>query len=368
MSRRGFTLLETALAAAIGGALVVIALMMFMGMERTSRLLSVRAEQGSDLAKVRLVMQRATLSFLVAPNPVRPRPSATPARPADPNAPPEPTPAERILTPRIILEADPRLAGLRMTRRNDPEVYGVQRLEAVLMDSPVPESPRDFWGWAEGSTRRVDRTARDAGGDPGPGVEEALADEAQAPVRAVRGAFEFWPQIGRGAQRDLEAIRELDGWSVEKPLLWELWWVPLQPRGEYLDDPPPPPLVLGDAYLIARNIRYARWTFFDDREHKVAFETALRQGLPAYVELEVETGAGLRAQFMFETDWAIGPETARPLPPPGSPEGSGRGSGTGGGGPLGTGGGGGGAGTGGGKDDAKGGGSGGGGGGKGGGK
>lgn len=365
MSRRGFTLLETALAASIGAALVVIALMMLMGMERTSRLLSVRAEQGSDLAKVRLVMQRTTLSFLVAPNPVRPRPAATPARPVDPNAPPEPTPAERILTPRIILEADPRLAGLRMTRRDDPEVYGVQRLEVVLMDSPVPESPRDFWGWAEGSMRRVDQPS----GEGGPGVEEALADEAQAPVRAVRGAFEFWPQIGRGAQRDLEAIRELDGWGVEKPLLWELWWVPLQPRGEYLDDPPPPPLMLGDAYLIARNIRYARWTFFDDREHKVAFETALRQGLPAFVELEVETGAGLRSQFMFETDWAIGPETARPTPPPSTPEGAGGpgrgGTGTGGGGTFGTGGGG--TGTGGGKDDGKGGG-GGGGGGKGGGK
>ncbi|MDX2130865.1 MAG: prepilin-type N-terminal cleavage/methylation domain-containing protein [Planctomycetota bacterium] len=357
MKRRAFTLLEMTLAVAIASGLVLVAMMMFMSMERTDRLLGVRAEQGSDLAQVRLVMQRATLSFLMTPRATRPRATPT-ARARETGTEAEGEAEERLLTPRVILEADPRVAGIMMSRRDDPGVYAVQRLEAVLMDSPVPDSSRDLWRWVDGTTRRARRSADDVAKDERGASAAADADveEAQAPVRAVRGAFEFWPQGSRGAQGDLEAIRALSGGPTETPILWELWWVPLPARGEYVDDPSPPSPVLGEAYQVAANIRYARWTFFDDRERKVAFEAATRQALPAYVELEIETGAGLRAKYMFETDGSYGPESARPPEAPPAPGEVARPSGAGGGGGFGSGAGGaGGGGTGGGTGGGKGG-------------
>lgn len=351
MNRRAFSLLETVLAAAIGSVIVVIAASMFLGVERTDRSLSARAEQSNDLAKTRLVMQRAFVSLLVSSaRPNQRRPGTAVARDASaPAPPPTPEQPERKLTPRFSLDADPRLEGLRMTRKDDDRVFGIQRLEVVLTDSPVPDNSRDVWEWVQNSSRRttrprsrVDDPASDRTGGPPAATPVAETDasdteEAQAPVRAVRGAFEFWPQTGRGEQERLEDIERLSGMPADIPLLYELWWIPLPVKSEYIDDPPPPVGPLGEPYLIASNIRYARWTMYDDRERKVQLEGAVRQNIPAYAELEVETGIGLAAQFMFEVDFAQGPESLRVAPPatPGGSEESGGskgGSGTGSGG------------------------------------
>ncbi|CAG1006041.1 hypothetical protein PHYC_03282 [Phycisphaerales bacterium] len=326
--RRGFSLLETVLAAAIGSIIVVIAASMFLGVERTDRSLGVRTEQSGDLARARLVMQRAFVSLLVSnARPAARRPGTVVAR--DANAPPPPAEPERKLTPRFSLDADPRLDRLRMTRKDDDRVYGVQRLEIVLTDSPVPDNSRDVWEWVQNSSRRgvkprnrVDEPGPDRPGGPAATPEAETdgsdAEEAQAPVRAVRGAFEFWPQTGRGEQERLEDIERLSGAPMEVPLLYELWWIPLPVKSEYVDDPPPPVGPLGEPYLVASNIRYARWTMYDDREKKVRLEGAVRQNVPAYAELDIETGVGLSAQFMFEVDFAQGPESLRVAPPPAS--------------------------------------------------
>lgn len=142
-------------------------------------------------------------------------------------------------------------------------------------------------------------------------------------VRAVRGAIEFHPQGRRAAQGRLEDLKRASGETFETPTLWEMWWVPLPPRGDTIDDEPPPAALAGldEAYLIASNIRFARFTAFDDREKKLRFAAARRQELPAYIELEIETGAGLGVHWMFETSGASGPEVP---PKPSVPETSGK--------------------------------------------
>lgn len=341
MNRRAFTLLETVLAAAIGAVVALVALGMFMGIERTDRVLAVRHEQSADLARTRLVTQRAFLNLLMSAHRPPPR-RASPANRS--STPPPPAEPERELTPRLILDADERLLGLRMTRQDDTRDFAIQRLELVLSDSPVPDNSRDVWAWvlAEGASRGPSFPTSTPAATP---VSEGEAEEAQAPVRAVRGAFEFWPQDTRGEQGRLEDLRRTLGDNPETPILWELWWVPLPPRPEFIDDPPPlAPPILGQPYLIASNLRYARWTFYDDREKKVRHIAAVRQNLPAYVELVIETGSGLKSEFMFEIDSATGLEAVQRPPEPSTTSPTG-GGGTGGGGPGG--GGAGGAGTGG---------------------
>jgi uncharacterized membrane protein YgcG len=341
--RRAFTVLEISLAVLIGAVVVVAALSMFMAVERTDRVLTVRAEQGTDLARARLVMQRSFMSLLMSGT----RPIRRAGTNRDADAPFQP---ERELTPRLILDADPRLEGLHMTRRDHEGFYGIQRLEVVLTDSPVPDRTRDVWVWA---LEAAPVSSHDAAT-----TSDVEAEEAQSPFRAVRGAFEFWPQGTRGEQGRFEDLLRSLGDNPETPLLWELWWIPLPPRGEFIDDPPPAVPVLAEPYLIASNIRYARWTMYDDREKKVRHVAALRQNIPAYIEFEVETGAGLSAEFMFEVDAAQGPEAplrSQTEPPtvPASPTSRGSGgTGSSGGNPLDSGGAGGGT-TGGGKGGGK---------------
>jgi type II secretory pathway pseudopilin PulG len=337
--RAGFTLLETMLAATIAALVVLVLLSVMFAMERSERVLAARAEQSGDLQRARLVMQRVSMNILMSSKPP-PRKDSTARATAETGdaskagdkgagdkgkgAAPAEAPQDAI-TPRLILDADPRLAGLFMSKGDEPgSRYAIQRLEVVLTDSPVPSTSRDEavfvqsgaprrrrpgGGEEESGPRRATRDEQ-ASGDAA--VRAAVfAEEAQGMVRAPRGALEFWPQTGEGTQRRLEAIRGLAADDPSRPVLWDLWWVPLPPRSEDPEGPPPPEAAwanMGEPYLIASNIRFARWTAFDDREKKVRLAAARRQDLPAYVELEMETAAGLRVHWMFETDCAVGPE------------------------------------------------------------
>jgi type II secretory pathway pseudopilin PulG len=323
----GFTLLETLLAAGIAALLVSVVFGRFLALERSDRLLAARSEQAGDLQRVRLVMQRVSLNFLMS-NRLPPR--REPAPDTTGRTPPRPTrrESERAtsdLTPRIMLDVDPRLAGLKMSRSEQPDsTFAIQRLEVVVTDSPVPTTQRDVWAFvragAPAPRRRRDRdeapavpaATRTDGATGDAAVRAAIfAEDAQGMVRAVRGALEFWPQGARTSQDRLEDLQRAMGEDPRHTPLWELWWVPLPPRGETVDDEPPPEALahVGEPYRIASNIRFARWTAFDDREKKVRLLAARRQELPAYIELEIETGAGITVHWMFEADGAVGAES-----------------------------------------------------------
>ena len=104
------------------------------------------------------------------------------------------------------------------------------------------------------------------------------------------------------------------GLQTEATGLWQIWWVPLPRIGsdgtvEVLPGSDP---AQGDPvsrqYLIASNLRYVKWTVFQGRQRKDELTSIWSGDLPAYVELEVETAASLRVNWMFEIDWAVGPE------------------------------------------------------------
>jgi hypothetical protein len=68
---------------------------------------------------------------------------------------------------------------------------------------------------------------------------------------------------------------------------------------------------LGRPYFVAGNLKYARWTAFFRKEKRGDLVSTWSSDLPAYVELQVETSAGLQSNWMFEIDWANGPEVAK---------------------------------------------------------
>jgi len=337
---RAFTLLETAFAAVIGAIIVLVVIGMMASMERTDRLLAARAEQSGDLQRARIVMQRVCGSFLMSAKlPPRPADQATdPKQPAARTSRRDADRAQSPITPRIILDADSAYPGALMSRSDETgDLFAVQRFEVVVSDPPVPTTERDAWSMIRAGVpmRRTDREARareraaekpadrDEQASGGAALRAALfEEEAQGMVRAVRGAIEFHPQDRRSAQGRLEDLKRASGETFETPTLWEMWWVPLPPRGDTIDDEPPPAGVaaLDEPFLIASNIRFARFTAFDDREKKLRFAAARRQELPAYIELELETGAGLRVHWMFETSGASGPEVPPKPTTPGTPE------------------------------------------------
>ncbi len=362
--RRGFTMLEVAMAAALGAVVVLTALGVFFQIDRTESILAARSEDSNELSKLRLVVQRVTSNFVMSsePQPQKDPPAGdgtrtAPSKPArDTGAPPPP--------PRFILEPDSEVAGavMRATGGGDWAAEGgrPQRFEVVVTDSPVPQDENDIFmragmnAGADGPrkayvrgdvTKRREMAAKQQGDGKGSGASskdrmstrgssarddkgsakggksadrdrdnrqpDAITDPSEsgdsAPVRAVRGAFELRPQAPSNVQ-----IRKAQARGETIEPAWEMWWVPLPPRtnGDLSDVSLE---LAGDPFLVASNLRFAKWTMFDDRAKKTAMTATWEQQLPAYVELEVETTSGLTANWMFEVDWGRGPEV--PAPP-----------------------------------------------------
>lgn len=328
-SRRAFTLLEVMLASAIGSMVILVGLSLYFVMDRADQAAKRRFETSSDLQRTRLVMQRAFSQFLMSdePKPRRERPedanaadsgkaaAAPPPRRdgRDPNAPPPP--------PRIILSVPE--SGVPMAGgAAGYAAASFQRLELVVFDSPVPTSRATGIGaWTRGGRASLGvrgrpkpaASAREAAetpiesDTPTEDMDAALA-EAEQPVRAYRGAFQFLPQPLRDGEEPNPAA----------PPRYQLWWIPMPPRRP-VDDPTGDPARdalfranLEPPYLLCSDVLRAGWRLFDDRERKTAAQVTWDSELPAYVEFEVETAAGLRAEWMFEVNWAVGPEVRKP--------------------------------------------------------
>lgn len=388
--RRGFTLLETMLAAAMASMVVLACVGLMYSMERTDRMMAVRADQRSDLGRIRTVMERTFTSLLMSDEPQslynaeasdteetgqfsgrfasRPRTGAAAAAPAT-AAPavsgaagagvatgenasdaartrrePLPPPPPRIM---LGLDTNSPLT-LRYQPSDDVQAIDIapQRLEVVLHRSPVPQAKVDplTMPLPPRSTRRTRAETRtDApealGGrelqpdrdpaetTPGEETEEEDPSDATLPVRAIRGAFELHPQPPRGYRPPGIAVAPaLDprAGGYESTGLWELWWIPLPPaESEGIATTRREAMYagLGRPYFVAGDLKYARWTAFFRKNKRADLVSTWSGDLPAYMELQVETAAGLQSNWMFEIDWATGPEIAkRPEPTPESSE------------------------------------------------
>jgi hypothetical protein len=309
MRRRGFTILELTLAAALGALVLLAALGVFSSLDRGDRTLAARAVQNTGLEMASGAIEKAMGTLVMdsgGQSPGNKTGGKAEEEEADPKAAPpggrgSPAPSGRA---RFILEPDttpglpgmPDLAAPQAGTAGSVTMSGVltapQRLELVLARHPVPlELPAP----ASAGMLMV--------ADPGPMGGPGGRERGDASPKAVRGAFDLRP----------EARKPSDG---DGPMTWTLWWRPIERR---VGD------AGGEAYIgrddlavpLATGLLSARWGLFYEEAWKSDHSTGAVLELPAYVKLQVTTSAGLQADWLFEVGWTMGPEFQPPAPGPG---------------------------------------------------
>ena len=262
---RGFTLLETVMAAELGGLIVAVCMSVFGLVDRTDSAMNSRAQQVSDLSLVHQAMQRSLLSLVMSPR--------APAGLADQNEddPPRDTGDQRFILEFATDEIDPRLLGEPKTVPPEDRV-NTQRLELRLSRPPMPGM----------STRR-------------------RGQETPESVGGVHGAFELRP-----TQPD-----ELAGSAHTrrgKPLGMSLWWTPIDTSTTR-------------ETLLASGLNVCQWKVFRDRERVDEFGVTYWHNLPAFVEMEIETINRVYATWLFEIDATVArPSALQPTNRPEEPE------------------------------------------------
>jgi hypothetical protein len=217
--QRGFTLLETILAASLGALLVLVCMGVFGAIERTDRSAANRARETEMLGRVHTVMERIFADLVISENPINTeggtiRNALATGRLTgisgktddgkDQEAPDSARNGESTPPPRerIMLGADrnPRLAAVM----HNLKVGGgaVQRLEVLVTKPPVPI------GFGRSTLAEV---------------VEAMAVE---PVGAMRGVLELRPDATT-PQTSIGDTNEIQPDSTG----YTLWWRPLPSHG-----------------------------------------------------------------------------------------------------------------------------------------
>ncbi len=295
-SRRGFTLIETILAATLGSMVLLVTVGIFMFAASSERSFARRFDHASDMARLQVTLRRAMQTLVMKEN-------ATGVQNAA--AAEETAPVDR---PRIWLGPDDVAAGYIEGGRARPQgAASVQRLELVLSTPPLPNALLGpAAGWASpGSLDALDFS---------------LADLEGENTGGVRGVFELRPD---GQRERLMRSVGLDrpNWPIpgknDEVTGWTLWWRPmtieeidhLEAGGAWLSDEVQTDagqMRLAAAAPLLRGLTECRWLFFDDRTKLEAYQGLEMNDLPAYVELEVRTKSGLYANWMLEMGWTVG--------------------------------------------------------------
>lgn len=355
-SRKAFTLLEIVLATVISASIAFVCLGLFVFFDRTDARLQERFLQNSELSRLFLVQQRAFGKLLLSEKPRTLRDAELKLRnPGDAPASEggvaggvegEET-AEQVAKrassrekrtdlrnhPQIIAIREQIPPRLELSFRDDARIdapefrdaipgYSAiraqrftttpQRLELVLTESPVPskgalDDPEALMERVakqrarEKQQLRRMRAAADSASEQDD--DDAEDFDFELPMRAVRGAFELRPMVPAGA----DVSSQVRG--------WEVWWVPLPREAGPDEEPDDGEQILDEPYLVASGIAFIEWKVFQGRERRTQYVGRLSDDIPAYVEVEVETIGGLRANWLFEVDWSFGNES-RPVVPP----------------------------------------------------
>lgn len=311
----GFTLLETMLASALSVVVILGATAIIGVMGRTDRSLERRTETMMQLASLRSALQNAFSGLVTTTVEDAPGLAGTSIEETD----------EEGNTTRRSLSYN-ELVAIRSAVDEVPEVW--QR------EMPIEDLPRLLL--------RRDRTPSYLGGPISPtsseyiqsfevvveeppaamgwpvGLDPLEIAELEESVYGFRGIFEL-----------REDDSELGGWAM--------WWRPLRPDGTpYSIDTDRRHGV--NAIRLARGIESLTWSVFYRNERLSAYQASAADDLPAYVEIEVRAVSGLYANWIFEVQWATGPEVdmpdlggaAAPGGEGGSPGGGGEGGGGGG--------------------------------------
>lgn len=311
--RRGFTLLETALAATIGGFVILATVGLFGLMERTETVLERQFTQTRQLGTLQQVLRRSFNAVLMSEDNTTSLSNTTngddkvmgSGEIVEDDVPAWDGQGER---PRVILTFDSsedlsRCMSLAPPEPGDP--MGVpQRLEMVYPRSPIPASlrlPTRSW-MAQG----VD-------------VENEL--EIYGISGPVRGVFEFRPDGSREAMLKSAGMGVAGGERDDRqqPRGWTLWWRPVFPDEvtrlsagipagdqEMVSN-------AAEAYPVIRGVKRARILAFDNKFRLMSYAARTAADLPAYFEVEIETWAGEYVNWMFEVGWVNGDDpTAAP--------------------------------------------------------
>jgi hypothetical protein len=302
-------MLEVSLAAVIGGLIVLASLGVFSALDRADITLKARFDHSMQMSRLQTVMRRTFVNLAMSTKtPPRNRPAGgrTSAQQS------APTPAAAALEPqnpasgaqdeqqvpepaRVILGFEDRLGPVEMQRLekfgtgpNVPATWRPQRLEVVLSRPPVPIPKNGASGVFP---------------EAGTGLDEFSDKNSITASRLFRGIYELQPTPA-GTR----------GPSGERPrpfTTWSLWWRPMPPpiTSESGNDGEVREFDLAPPSLIVSDLTYLRWQFFDDRMLKHEFSTAYYLGLPAYVQLEVQTASGIWASWMFEVDFQLASES-----------------------------------------------------------
>lgn len=312
MKRRGFTLLETALAATIGGMVILTAVGMFSMIERSEKGLEQQFNETRQLGTLQQVLRRSINTILMSDALSASLESATGREN------PEMGSGEIVESkeatwdgtgerPRIILEMDntedlARCMALAAPPMGDP--MGMpQRLEMVSPRSPIPSSlrlPTQSWMNA--------------------GIDVANQLEVYGISGPVRGVFEFRPDGSRERLLQMAGMGVATGERVRRQTQtgWTLWWRPVFPdevlrlqagmpatEAEFITN-------AAEGYPILRGIKRARFIAFDNRFRRLAYAARTATDLPAFFELEIETWAGTYVNWMFEVGWVNGQDPSAP--------------------------------------------------------
>jgi hypothetical protein len=285
--KRGFTMLETLLAAALSALVVLMVIGMFAFMDRSEARQVAKLEQIDALARIHKVMQN-TFSMLV----VSDQNAQAPTGPG-PNAGGSATPSREA---RVVLGPDPSPTLRAAVRKSKIGGSGpVQRLEVVVEKPPVP---RHF---AQGMTGTL-ASSMQANMDP---------QDDEPLVGQVRGVFELRPDLAtqRAQGQKVEALTNQEGDQG-----WTLWWRPVgqvDDSGETSASVDPlsvDPTEDPGAVPIASGLTQCNWHAFKDRVHLDEIDVTSYVNLPAYMELEVRTVGGFYANWMFEVQWSVAQE------------------------------------------------------------
>ena len=290
MIRRGFTLLETVLAAAVGAVLVLMVVGVMAFINRAEGAQAARLEQLDGMSRLQKIMSRAFSTLVVAD------PNSGSAFRSKVLAEGLPSAAEEV-PPRMLLGEDESPTLSSAFRRGGVAGDGaVQRLEVVLDHSPVPRG-----------------LARGMGGTLGMSVQANL-DESDAPAikGLVRGVFELRPDRATYTGGAPMARRE-DG-----RIGWTLWWRALPDEDSLNRDPTED----AEAVPIISGLSQCVWRAFVKRKRQGEIRVVTNLELPAYMEMEVRTLGGQYANWMFEVQWTVGAGPGEePLEPAAAPEG-----------------------------------------------
>lgn len=353
MIRRGFTLIELALATVLGTIIVTAALAIFTAMDRADRRFERRFEETVAIERLHNTMRKAIGSIAMseeAAPPGTPGVQATsatsgitqPGRSSTSSTEGDaPTEAVTLPPPRFILLEDPNpeVRGMVNLSRaleggGGSGVLSPQIFEVTLTQSPIgdaraamlaayesrlalrlglesaSQTNSDAASADESSSRSDQNPAGDlaesAARDRAAALDEpAPADEEDAFAgNLVRGQFFLRPGIADRRRRD-----EMNPDEVP----WDLYWVRLRPRErvESFDAPLAPPQYVGEPILIASGLRYFNIRIFKNRGWMRQHAATYFQHLPAYIQVEVETTTGIWAKWLFEVGWVMSAEVPK---------------------------------------------------------